>query len=295
MNTIMRKSRLSAGSGNRAGTALLLVISLLAMLAVIAMTFITTSRTEHMAMKNIAASKHSDQAVQATIQRIMSIMSDDLWGHIEDTTGAESIQQLLGLPRGANGVTTIGLWTAPTAPDAIIENEPWDAPSSSVSVTATEKTSFAYWDPISSPDWQIDQVRYDGDPWLSSMNIVVNASSELTSGQVTDLTLSDWNELLPANKIVRADADGDGEADSIWYDLGLATPDGLRFRAAVRIIDNAGMVNVNTAWQWPSDVYEPNTSNPDPKYFLGDTLAGVNLYNVNLAEEYDIFVFLVNQ
>ena len=125
MNTNLRTSRLSAGRGNRAGTALLLVISLLAMLAVIAITFITTSRTEHMAMKNIAAGKNIDLATHATIQRIKSILSDDLWGHFDNDT--EPIQQLLGLPRDGDNITTASNWIG-----NVTENEPWGAPRSNI-------------------------------------------------------------------------------------------------------------------------------------------------------------------
>ena len=52
----------------------------------------------------------------------------------------------------------------------------------------------------------------------------------------------------PATDGVSADADGDGIADSKWIELGnLSTSKGRRIYAAVRIIDNGGMINVNTA------------------------------------------------
>ncbi|MCP4833708.1 MAG: hypothetical protein GY895_02995, partial [Phycisphaera sp.] len=56
----------------------------------------------------------------------------------------------------------------------------------------------------------------------------------------------DW----PIRKAVAstlADADGDGFTDSFWFVLPGASEDGIRQVAAVSIIDNASMVDVNTA------------------------------------------------
>jgi len=45
-----------------------------------------------------------------------------------------------------------------------------------------------------------------------------------------------------------ADADGDGVADAVWFELdNITTQKGEEIYAAVRIIDNGGMLNVNTA------------------------------------------------
>ncbi len=57
----------------------------------------------------------------------------------------------------------------------------------------------------------------------------------------------------------KADADGDGVADSVW----VAIPDmtsgkGKTIYAAVRIIDNGGMLNVNTAYKFDPNDTEPN-------------------------------------
>jgi hypothetical protein len=52
----------------------------------------------------------------------------------------------------------------------------------------------------------------------------------------------------PADDGVSADADGDGIADSKWIKLkNLSTSKGQRIYAAVRVIDNGGMININTA------------------------------------------------
>jgi len=58
---------------------------------------------------------------------------------------------------------------------------------------------------------------------------------------------------------LEADADGDGVADSVW----VAIPDmnsgkGKPIYAAVRIVDNGGMLNVNTAYKFNPNDTEPN-------------------------------------
>jgi hypothetical protein len=69
---------------------------------------------------------------------------------------------------------------------------------------------------------------------------------------------------------VSADADGDGIADSKWFELSnLRLPTG-RVLAAVRIIDNAAMVNTNTA-------YELDTTATDPNKIDGSSQMHVNL------------------
>ncbi len=57
---------------------------------------------------------------------------------------------------------------------------------------------------------------------------------------------------------VLADADGDGFTDSFWFTTPIPTRNGIRTIAAVRIIDNSAMLNVNTAgrfqpWDDPND------------------------------------------
>ncbi|MGA2442060.1 MAG: hypothetical protein ABSH08_13985, partial [Tepidisphaeraceae bacterium] len=70
----------------------------------------------------------------------------------------------------------------------------------------------------------------------------------------TSLTLSNGVN-VPAfqyasggGKFYAADADGDGIADSLFFQIPGASLDGLNWYAAVRIIDNNSAINANTAW-----------------------------------------------
>ena len=54
-----------------------------------------------------------------------------------------------------------------------------------------------------------------------------------------------------------ADADGDGVADSRWIELpNMTSSKGKPIFAAIRVIDNAGMLNVNTAYKFDPNVME---------------------------------------
>jgi DNA uptake protein ComE-like DNA-binding protein len=61
------------------------------------------------------------------------------------------------------------------------------------------------------------------------------------------------------NQGLNADADGDGVADSAWVKMpDITSSKGKPIYAAVRIIDNSGMLNVNTAYKFDPTDTEPN-------------------------------------
>jgi hypothetical protein len=80
---------------------------------------------------------------------------------------------------------------------------------------------------------------------------------------------------------IQADADGDGASDSRWVQvLGKMSAKGKPIYAAIRIIDNGGMLNVNTAYK-----FDPNSS-------VGSTQLDINLMTLswrpsNLLFPYD--------
>ncbi len=78
--------------------------------------------------------------------------------------------------------------------------------------------------------------------------------------------------------IIAADADGDGIADSLLFNLNTTSPSPqgtISYFAAVRIVDNNSAVNINTAWSRYSDFQvggSPGTSNlTTPVDALGNT------------------------
>lgn len=74
-------------------------------------------------------------------------------------------------------------------------------------------------------------------------------------GEREPINLNDPNKNIDAN----ADADGDGVSDARWVRVpGLMSGKGQPVYAAVRIIDNGGMLNVNTGYKFDPAEAEPN-------------------------------------
>jgi hypothetical protein len=245
------------------GTVLILVVVLMAILAIMGTTFVITSRIERVAAENQVTQTNLNQAFESTLAIIKSTLAEDLWGTIDPIESAKvdtdrtamKKQNLLGLPCDADG---IGYYTGPLGP---VKNEPWDA---AWTAPSGSKARFYYYD---GTTWQAGDADIDGDPWL--------ASPDPLTGQISSV--------FPGGSGSRnanasgGDNNGDGiidiaDNDSRWAVLPITGANGVTYHVAVRIVDTCGMVNVNTAWRWPRDLAAPTD-------FLGNTLAGFNLYD----------------
>jgi hypothetical protein len=143
-----------------------------------------------------------------------------------------------------------------------------------------------------------------GDPWLavlepnvSSLGIISRGGSGGPSGygwsHVSDLykkftlapdapaqILNDYQssiEIGDSNNSMTyiADADGDGVSDSKWVKIpNLTTSKGQPVYAAIRIIDNSAMLNLNTAYK-----FDPNAHRRDsnPQWVDGSSQVQINL------------------
>ncbi|QDU71662.1 hypothetical protein [Mucisphaera calidilacus] len=80
---------------------------------------------------------------------------------------------------------------------------------------------------------------------------------------------------IEANLNTAADADGDGYTDARWVELPINAPGGLRWAAAVRIIDETALANVNTATEIEDAL--PTTAEQREAMVLGTTPADLNL------------------
>jgi hypothetical protein len=208
----------------RAGSALVMVVVLTVLLAVVGVMFVMTSRVDEIATSAISDSRELSAAVDVVVNRIQTILVDDLFGS-----------------------------------DANMLNGPGD--STSLSVGDEDE----YWD-------------YPGldNPWLASLEPVWVNNNGTPADPCDDIyrwpQISDivpeisimrgippsWSieaviaEPVDANDFwlapVPADADGDGVTDSLWVRLpNITSSKGKPVFAAVRIIDNCAMLNLNTA------------------------------------------------
>ncbi|MGD1041823.1 MAG: hypothetical protein ABR913_02030 [Sedimentisphaerales bacterium] len=112
-------------------------------------------------------------------------------------------------------------------------------------------------------------------PWLASLEPnYLGVWPHVTDLYYPQLGLSAYNLVADVNyehsdhaaNGIQADADGDGASDSMWVQIpGKMSAKGKPIYAAIRIIDNGGMLNVNTGYQFA------------PNHSVGSTQLDINL------------------
>jgi len=258
-----RDIRKQSGCRKRpAGSALILAVVLTSLLATLGVFFVVAARVDNIATSAVTEQKELDLAIDTVIAKI----SEDL-------------------ARDVPGVNTLGqpppeYYDYPGPKDKWLASlEPYDATGN----YAVDGSGDYRWQ-------QISDVNILGTPFLANQayithNVPVDPPTALTRIP-RDVPID-----LRADGVVAeqwADADGDGIADSKWvpiYDTDNAH--GRQIYAAIRIIDNSAMLNLNTAYRFdPTGVTDSNLidgSNqtqinlePFVNIIAGDTLAEIH-------------------
>jgi Helix-hairpin-helix motif len=111
------------------------------------------------------------------------------------------------------------------------------------------------------------------EPYQSGSNYFWQQASNIYGSSVFQtvqaLPLPEYQPVVtPYNTL--ADADGDGVSDSIWVQISdVNSSKGKPIYAAIRIIDNGGMLNINTGYWFDA--------NADPNYTNGSSQTQINL------------------
>lgn len=193
----------------RRGNALIMAVSLTVLLAIIGSAFVLMSRMDRQSVVGVQSAALADAAVDATIRIIQQTLVNDI---IASDPSVEFSKRLLNVEKGIQPY------------DGLDANNKW--------LAAIEPVLGA----DGNPRWpQVSEILPDPDnPDPDNTNTIPSTRNFQAS-----VTLSDnW-----------ADADGDGISDSVWRKLPGFQSEGKSVLVAVRIIDNCGMVNVNTAWK----------------------------------------------
>ncbi|MCI0499563.1 MAG: hypothetical protein L0Y36_07770, partial [Planctomycetales bacterium] len=238
------------------GSALILVVVVTVLLAVVGVMFLMVSRAGEMETSAVIESKDLDAAVGSVVSRIDEVLVADLFGNdnqmVDNDPGASD--------ESYDAVSPQDFWLASLEP--FLFNNLGDADPSN-DIFAWQRISDLYGDnfgippaiPLFDPQSQesdislIDIAERNG----SIPELRVDATDTLPKiirpkdrTYAVDSTIpAQWAKEYAG---ARADADGDGVADSRWVQMpNLTTGRGEPVFAAVRIIDNCAMLNLNTA------------------------------------------------
>ncbi len=233
-----------------------MAVTLTAMLAIIGSSFVLVTRLERQTVRSFATVQGMDQIEDYVIRKIQSTIAGDVVTQNQPSAGPYDPVSRLRSAVVGGAPLNYDPFDAPGLKD------PWLAPIEPVAV----------WDSVGNK-WQTIGWQYTSDAFASNPQAI---------------------DLLGAlDPKVVADADGDGIPDSRWQSLnGLQALDGKDVFVAVRIIDNCGMLNLNTAVR----MYEAisNTSNqpvPDTYGWLPTQLNLLALFQSALPPDPKAFPY----
>ncbi len=237
----------------RAGSALILTVVLTTLLAIVGVVFVMMARVDKIATSAISENRELGFAVEAVIARI-------------------SQELVLDIPRPKPCCPEEEYYDYPDPCNAWLASlEPY------LERGASPQDDIYYWRQISDVTgdlaWRGFATRYvKVDPpgnrkyILEYPPINVDAVGQLVSGELDDGMLGGE----PRGQL--ADADGDGIADAKWIPLdNITTSKGKPIYAAIRIVDNQAMANVNTAYRF------------DPREIIRERIDGSSQMQINLA------------
>ncbi|MBN1796869.1 MAG: hypothetical protein JW804_09375 [Sedimentisphaerales bacterium] len=262
------------------GSALILTVVLTSILAIVGIMFVLSSRVDKLATSSLTDERQLNNAVDS----ILAKLSEELILDVPGVAGQEFYDYAGGYYNRDNELIVVDKWLASI--------EPYEDPTA---ITEAEKYK---WSQISDLTGYIEK-RYDpndldhrwgkgrADDDNGQIDVWVNAEGYDDDGDPLDhyRTSPKDREFIPEYHPITlnengqlheqwADADGDGVADSKWIELDdFSTGKGQKVYAAIRVIDNGGMLNINTAYTLR-----------DPNVAESNDIDGSSLMHINLAQ-----------
>ena len=262
----------------RRGTALLLAIAVTMLLFIIGFAFLSNTQSNRQTVQGLDRAATIDDGIDAVIAQINKVLVEDLV-----SPGGDGIYGTIddGL---LDGSADNEYYDYP-GPD-----DPWLASLEPEYSNSTPGFEFYYWRHLSDiygnnfggiptspeplyydPDDDSDNRQQDSGQlvtswwfWATNFTEVPDFPHKYTVAKIVDEAndrvglLKDSSNTDPVWPDVwdwgaRADADGDGVADSRFVKIpDITGSNGENVYVAVRIIDNCGMINVNTAYRIPN-------------------------------------------
>lgn len=232
-------------SPHRRGTAIILVMAVLGLLLLLGTAFISVSRLDRAATKNISYNTQADFALRMAVSAIVSEIRADMFSPVGSYLLTPGIQSYAGgfdtFSQGATRPVPIDETRGEymDIPNPFVDS--WLSPTEpELTFTSIAKSRSGNSQPAGKPVWT--NVAVVGEPYLpwfrdpyNRMDVPVDPNWRLRNQD---------NELEPA----LADADGDGVVDAIWCLLpGGGLVGELRWEIATRVVDLSSMINLNNA------------------------------------------------
>lgn len=218
----LRESGRGSARRRKSAYALIFAVALLVVMALIGVAFLATTRTDCQAAGQHHANTQVDLLLDGVITLVDAALVDDLF---DGSSNPESYRRLGATYRHADAATS-DAFLAERVPDYVGTTYRWPAISGPI-----------MGDAFVSPDGAGRVVgRFAAAP--TSLTIGGSAHPALDFG---------------AGGVIRAaDTDGDGIADAAYWPVPIGTIDGLRWYAAVRVIDNNSALNLAIASRSPT-------------------------------------------
>jgi hypothetical protein len=223
------------------GSALILTVVLTSLLAIVGVLFLMAARIDKMATSAAVDNEQLTFAVDSVVAQIRDVLAQDLPRPSSRNINVEA-QEYYDYPDPCNA------WLADLEP-----NDLKAVPNPS------------------NPKQNLYRVR-----WHQISDIMKDTTGR-SIGDTTDVnavTVGEREPIIDSNSIrANADADGDGVGDARWFAMpGVASSKGKPIYAAVRIVDNGAMLNLNTGYK-----FDPNAQSTSPSDIDGHSQLQVNV------------------
>jgi len=239
MSGMSRKNWDFIKDADKSGSALILTVVLTSMLAIVGILFVMMARVDKVATSAISDNRELDLAVETVIAKISQQL-------ILDVPGIAG-QEYYDYPDANNA------WLASLEPELLSDG----------GTPADTSDDTYYWRQISDVNDQLGPQLGPG-AW--------NLQALIIPDYQPSMQIGDSNVVVGVYH--RADADADGVSDSVWIRIpDITSSKGEPIYAAVRVIGNEGMLNVNTAWKFD---FDPNVVT-DANQIDGSSQTQINL------------------